>query len=65
MDGLYGTAVPVNDEKALADAIAKELSNPREPTTQREGTARFEPARVAQEVVTTIELQQISKKVRS
>jgi glycosyltransferase involved in cell wall biosynthesis len=56
LDNCYGTIVPVGDAQALAAAIERELANPRDRDTQRQGAARFDPDLVVRQFADAIGL---------
>jgi glycosyltransferase involved in cell wall biosynthesis len=47
LDGHHGSLVPCNDKLALAEAIERELNQPRSADQQRVGAARYSPKRAA------------------
>jgi glycosyltransferase involved in cell wall biosynthesis len=55
-DGTYGTIVPVNDPRAMAEAIESEAGRERDPGFQRTGGARFDPPYVAERFLSALGL---------
>lgn len=49
LDGRYGTIVPAGDPAAMAQAIAAELSTPRNSQAQIDGAQRFLPQTIAKQ----------------